>query len=456
MEWLDVVLLSRLQFTYTIIVHYFFVPFTIGMAAVIAYMEFKYWRTNEAVYDRMARFWTKLFLVNFAVGVATGITMEFQFGTNWAAYSRYVGDIFGAPLAAEGVFAFFLESTFVGLLVFGRDKISHGMRAFAALMVALGTTLSSFWILAANSWMQTPAGYVINEELGRAEMTSFYDVIFNPSTVVRLLHVLQGAYLTAAFFIMAISAYYLLRKRNISIAKESMKIAIILALVVSVTQILTGHSHAVLVAETQPAKLAAFEMHWETKANAPLILMGIPDYENERNKFEIGIPSGLSILAYNSPSGVVTGLKDIPVDERPNIVGNFLAFHIMVGIGTIFVAWTIFLFVLMRKNKLYDNELMLKLMFFALPLPYLANTFGWILTEWGRQPWVVYGVLKTADAVSDLSRVEMFISLALFISVYTFLMYLMVHLMKRAVRSFDDEADNESSNRIEPTKEVAL
>lgn len=456
MEWLDVVLLSRLQFTYTIIVHYFFVPFTIGMAAVIAYMEFKYWRTNEAIYDRMARFWMKLFLVNFAVGVATGITMEFQFGTNWAAYSRYVGDIFGAPLAAEGVFAFFLESTFVGLLVFGRDKISRGMRAFAALMVALGTTLSSFWILAANSWMQTPAGYVINEELGRAEMTSFYDVIFNPSTVVRLLHVLQGAYLTAAFFIMAISAYYLLRNRNISIAKESMKIAIVLAMVVSLTQVVTGHSHAALVAETQPAKLAAYEMHWETKGNAPLLLMAIPDYENETNKFEIGIPSFLSILAFNSPSAEVTGLRDIPVDERPNIVGNFISFRIMVGIGTLFIAWTILLFVLQRKDKLFNNELMLKLMFFALPLPYLANTFGWILTEWGRQPWVVYGVLKTADAVSDLSRAEMFISLALFVSVYTFLMYLMVHLMKKEVRAFNDEADEASNTRIEPTKEVAL
>src|SRR5690554_3982515 len=213
MRMFDALLLSRIQFTFTAVVHYFFVPLTIGLAILIAYMEFKYWRTKDPLYDKMSRFWMKLFLINFGVGLATGIIMEFQFGTNWSAYSRYVGDIFGAPLAAEGVFAFFLESTFIGLLVFGRDKISKGLRFFSSIMIALGTSLSAFWILAANSWQHTPAGFTFNETLNRAEMTSFREAIFNPSTVVRFSHVIIGALITAAIFMVAISAYYIIRKR---------------------------------------------------------------------------------------------------------------------------------------------------------------------------------------------------------------------------------------------------
>ena len=456
MEFLDVVLLSRLQFTLTAIIHYFFVPLTIGLAVLIAYMEFKYWRTGEALYDKMSRFWLKLFLVNFGVGLATGITMEFQFGTNWAAYSRYVGDIFGAPLAAEGLFAFFLESVFIGILVFGRDKISRGMRFFSALMVAIGTNLSAFWIIAANSWMQTPAGYRINEELGRAEMTSFYEVIFNPSTIVRLSHVLEGAYITAAFFVMAISAYYLLKKRNIQLAKESMKIAVVLGLVFSILQFVSGHSHAVLVAETQPEKLAAYEAHWETTERASLLLFAIPDYENERNKFEIGIPGVLSILAHGDINASVTGLKEFAPEDRPPIFGNFMSFRIMVGIGTFMIAWMIFLTVLMVRGKLYDNQMVLKAALLLLPLPYIANSFGWILAEWGRQPWIVYGLLRTSDAVSNLSVVEVLISLVMFTTVYAFLLFLMVYLMVREVKKFNVDVDTTIDRPVDTGKEVTL
>ena len=455
-EALDVVLLSRLQFTLTAVVHYFFIPLTLGLAVLIAYMEFRYWRTNDPLYDKMARFWTRLFLVNFAVGVATGITMEFQFGTNWAAYSRYVGDIFGAPLAAEGVFAFFLESTFIGLLVFGRDKISRGMRFVAALMVAFGTNLSAFWIVAANSWMQTPAGFTVNEAVGRAEMTNFAEVIFNPSTLVRLSHVLEGAYITAAFFVMAISAYYLLKKRNIDIAKESMKIAVVFGLVFALLQFVSGHSHAQLVAETQPAKLAAYEAHWETKGNAPLLLFAIPDYENETNKFEIGIPSVLSILAFNDPSAEVIGIRDIPEEERAPIMGNFLSFRIMVGIGTFFIAWMIYLAIQLKRGKLYDNQLILKAALFMLPLPYIANSFGWILAEWGRQPWVVYGILKTSDAVSHLSVAEVMISLVLFLGVYAFLLFLMVYLMIKEIKKYNSDVSTTINRPIDPAKGVTL
>lgn len=456
MEMLDVVLLSRLQFTLTAIVHYFFIPLTLGLAVLIAYMEFKYWRTNDALYDKMARFWTKLFLVNFAVGVATGITMEFQFGTNWAAYSRYVGDIFGAPLAAEGVFAFFLESTFIGLLVFGRDKISRGMRFFAALMVAVGTNLSAFWIIAANSWMQTPAGFKINEEIGRAEMTSFAEVIFNPSTLIRLTHVLEGAYITAAFFVMAISAYYLINKRNVTLAKESFKIAVVFGLVFALLQPISGHSHAVLVGETQPEKLAAYEAHWETTGNASLLLFAIPDYENEKNKFEIGIPGMLSLLNHGDTSAPVTGLKDFPKDERPPVFGNFMSFRIMVGIGMFMIFWMIFLAVQMRRGRLYDNQFILKAALWLLPLPYIANTFGWIVAEWGRQPWIVYGLLKTADAVSHLSSAEVLISLVLFMAIYTFLLFLMIYLMVREVKKFNIDVDTTIDQPVGPGKEVTL
>ncbi|MBS3969654.1 MAG: cytochrome ubiquinol oxidase subunit I, partial [Clostridia bacterium] len=291
---MDVVLLSRLQFTLTAIVHYFFVPLTLGLAVLIAYMEYKYWRTNEKIYDRMARFWTRLFLINFAVGVATGITMEFQFGTNWADYSRFVGDIFGAPLAAEAVFAFFLESTFIGLLVFGRDKISRGMRFFSAVMVAVGTNLSAFWIIAANSWQQTPAGFVI--EGNRAFLTSFSEAIFNPSTLIRLTHTLEGAYITTAFFVIAVSSYYLLNKRNTEIARKSLKIGVVFGLVFAVLQLVSGHSHAVQVANTQPAKLAAYEAHWDTTERASMVLFAIPNAAEEKNNLEIAVPGLLSFL----------------------------------------------------------------------------------------------------------------------------------------------------------------
>ncbi|OEF97622.1 cytochrome ubiquinol oxidase subunit I [Desulfuribacillus alkaliarsenatis] len=456
MEFFDVVLLSRLQFTLTAIIHYFFVPLTIGLAIFIAYLEFRYWRTGEALYDKMARFWTKLFLVNFAVGVATGITMEFQFGTNWAAYSRYVGDIFGAPLAAEGVFAFFLESVFIGLLVFGRDKISKGMRFFAALMVAIGTNFSAFWIIAANSWMQTPAGYRINEELGRAEMTSFYEVLFNPSTLVRLSHVLEGAYITAAFFIIAVSAYYLLNKRNVELAKSSMKFAVIFGLVFALLQGASGHSHAVLVAETQPEKLAAYEAHWETEERAALLLFAIPDYENERNRFEIGIPGALSLLAHSDINAPVTGLREFAPEDRPPVLGNFISFRIMVGTGTLIIFWMIFLAVQMKRGRLYDNELVLKAAVWLLPLPYIANTFGWIVAEWGRQPWIVYGLLRTADAVSHLSVAEVLISLVLFIAIYAFLLFLMIFLMIREVKKFNVDIDTTIDRPMDSGKEVTL
>ena len=434
---MDVVLLSRLQFTLTAIVHYFFVPLTLGLAVLIAYMEYKYWRTNEKIYDRMARFWTRLFLINFAVGVATGITMEFQFGTNWADYSRFVGDIFGAPLAAEAVFAFFLESTFIGLLVFGRDKISRGMRFFSAVMVAVGTNLSAFWIIAANSWQQTPAGFVI--EGNRAFLTSFSEAIFNPSTLIRLTHTLEGAYITTAFFVIAVSSYYLLNKRNTEIARKSLKIGVVFGLVFAVLQLVSGHSHAVQVANTQPAKLAAYEAHWDTTERASMVLFAIPNAAEEKNNLEIAVPGLLSFLVYNDASKPVTGLKEFPREERPPVGINFFSFRIMVGIGLLIILVMAYSGYQLARGTIYDNRNLLTGLLYMLPLPYIANTTGWIVAEVGRQPWAVYGVLTTADAVSNISAAEVMITLVLFLGVYAFLGALMVYLMAREVRKFDED-----------------
>lgn len=434
---MDVVLLSRLQFTLTAIVHYFFVPLTLGLAVLIAYMEYKYWRTNEKIYDRMARFWTRLFLINFAVGIATGITMEFQFGTNWADYSRFVGDIFGAPLAAEAVFAFFLESTFIGLLVFGRDKISRGMRFFSAVMVAVGTNLSAFWIIAANSWQQTPAGFVI--EGNRAFLTSFSEAIFNPSTLIRLTHTLEGAYITTAFFVIAVSSYYLLNKRNTEIAQKSLKIGVVFGLVFAVLQLVSGHSHAVQVANTQPAKLAAYEAHWDTTERASMVLFAIPNAAEEKNNLEIAVPGLLSFLVHNDASKPVTGLKEFPREERPPVGINFFSFRIMVGIGLLIILVMAYSGYQLARGTIYDNRNLLTGLLYMLPLPYIANTTGWIVAEVGRQPWAVYGVLTTADAVSNISAVEVMITLVLFLSVYAFLGALMVYLMVREVRKFDED-----------------
>lgn len=451
---MDVETLSRLQFTFTAVVHYFFVPLTIGLAVLIAFMEFRYWQTREEIYDQMARFWTRLFLVNFAVGVATGITMEFQFGTNWAAYSRFVGDIFGAPLAAEGVFAFFLESTFIGLLVFGRDKLSRGMRFFSALMVAVGTNLSAFWIIAANSWQQTPAGYMI--EGNRAFMTSFSEVIFNPSTFPRLIHTLEGAYITAAFFVMGVSAYYLLKNKNVEIATKSLKIGVVFGLIFTVLQLFSGHTHAVQVANTQPAKLAAYEAHWETSDSAPMVLFALPNASEQRNMAEIAVPGVLSFLVHNSFTGEVVGLKDFAPEERPPVWPTFISFRVMVGIGTLMIAMMGFAAYQLYRGTIYSHKMLLTAFLYAIPLPFIANSTGWIVAELGRQPWAVYGLMKTADAVSSLSELELIISLTFFVAVYAFLGFLMVYLMVKEIKKFDEKSYFGGQKEITPGKGVTL
>lgn len=440
---MDAMTLSRIQFAFTAAFHFIYVPLTIGLSVLIALIEYRRHKTKKPLYDQMARFWTKLLGINFAIGVATGITMEFQFGTNWANYSRFVGDIFGAPLAAEGIFAFFLESTFISLLLFGRDRISSFMRFFSAAMVAFGTNLSAFWILAANSWQQTPAGYTL--EGGRAIMTNFAAALFNHSTLPRFAHTITAAYILAAFFVLAISAYYILKNVNLEIAKPSMKLALVFGLIFGLAQMFLGDWHAKQVAETQPIKMAAFEANWDTRAQAPLLLFAIPDVQAEKNRVEIGIPGLLSFLAHNDVNAQVQGLKAVPASERPPLLASFIPFHIMVGLG-IFFAFVLLLGLYhWRRGTLFENRFTLKLFIWTLPLVYLAIELGWMATEIGRQPWIVQGLLKTSEAASVVPAGQVLLTTLLFVVYYTILLALFLYLMLKTIRRGAAQSINPSA-----------
>lgn len=358
--------------------------------------------------------------------------MEFQFGTNWANYSRFVGDIFGAPLAAEGIFAFFLESTFIGLLIFGKERISRFMRFFSSLMVAFGTNLSAFWILAANSWQQTPAGYKI--EGGRAVLTDFSAALFNHSTLPRFAHTIAGAYILAAFFVLAISAYYILQNRNLEIAKPSLKLALVFGLIFGLSQMVIGDWHAKEVVEQQPIKLAAFEANWETRSQAPMLLFAIPDEQAQQNRIEIGIPGLLSFLAHNDVNAPVQGLKEVPQNERPPVLASFVSFHLMVYFGILFALTLLAGAVQLWRRKLYNSRFLLKLFVALLPFVYLTNELGWMATEVGRQPWIVQDLLKTADAASAVPAGQVMLTLGLFSIYYLCLFVLFIYLMLRTVK----------------------
>ncbi|HWP97001.1 MAG TPA: cytochrome ubiquinol oxidase subunit I [Syntrophomonadaceae bacterium] len=434
---MDAVFLSRLQFGLTAFFHFLFPPLTIGLATVIAIIEYYYWRRGKELYDQMARFWFKIFAILFAVGVASGITMEFQFGTNWSEYSKFVGDIFGAPLAAEGVFAFFLESTFVGLLLFGRDKISRNMRFASSVLVAVGSTLSAFWIIVANSWQQTPTAYRI--EGGRAVLTDFSAAVFNPSTLPRFLHTVDAAYITGAFFVMGISAYFLLRNRNTEIAGKSLKIAIILALIGVLAQFFLGHSHSVQVAQTQPVKLAAFEGIWDTQTHASLNIIGFPDVNKEITHFSIGIPGLLSWMVHGHSDTAISGLKAFAPGDRPLILATYWSYRLMLLAAAwfaILVSWGAYL---LFKGRLYNNRPFLIAAMYSMLLPVLVNELGWMAAEFGRQPWIVYGLLRTNLAASPLPAYQILLTIVLFILVYSGLLMGVCYLVKREVKKASGE-----------------
>jgi cytochrome d ubiquinol oxidase subunit I len=421
-----------LQFGLTIGFHYIFPQLTIGLAWLIFWIMTRYLRTGREVYRVMARFWMKVFALGFAIGVATGIVMEFEFGTNWANYSRFVGDIFGAPLAAEGVIAFFLESSFLGVMLFGWGRLSLKTHWFASLMVAFGATLSAFWIVAANSWQQTPAGYEMIDGLPR--LTSFAAAVFNPSTVIRYLHVIIGALISGSFFMLGISAWFLLKKKHLEFAKESARMALFIAMFFSVAQWVSGHSHAIQMGRTQPSKLAAAEGLWDTTANAPLLVFGFPLVSEERNLFEIRLPGLLSYTVFSSFDAKVKGLRDFNVEDRPPIYPTFFSFHVMVGLALYFLLFTIVGYVLWRRNSPEDTRRYLIAAVASIPLPIIANELGWFTTEIGRQPWIVYGLLRTSEGYSEaVPAAQILASIILFTVVYSLLFALWIFLLRRTI-----------------------
>ena len=429
---MDVLTLSRLQFAFATFVHFIFVPLTLGLSILVAIMETRYVATGDETYKRMTKFWGKLFLINFALGIVTGITLEFQFGTNWSRYSAFVGDIFGSLLAIEATAAFFLESTFIGVWVFGWKKLTPKTHCTAIWLVAIASNISAFWILTANAWMQHPVGYVMRN--GRAELDDFFAIITQSSAWHELVHTLSGAYILAGFFVAGISCWHMLRKtKDLDFFKKSFGIGASFALVFAIVAVVQGHANGAKVAELQPAKLAAMESFWQTKTHAPQYLLAIPDPEHETNLVEaFPIPSGLSLLAYHSASAEVKGLKDFPKEDRPPVTLTFLSFRLMIGLGFLFplmglIAW-------FKRKHIENYPKLMQAMVWIIPLPYIAIQAGWAVAEVGRQPWIVYGMMRTKDAVSPIAVEQAAISLVAFFVIYILLASLDIFLLTKFAR----------------------
>lgn len=445
---MDLVFLARLQFAVTTVYHFFFVPLSIGLVFMVAVMQTLYVVKKNELYKKMTKFWGNLFLINFAVGVVTGIIQEFQFGMNWSDYSRFVGDVFGAPLAIEALLAFFMESTFIGIWIFGWNRFSKKVHLASIWLVSIGTILSGFWILTANAFMQVPIGFTINN--GRAEMNDFMALITNGQLWVEFPHVIAGALCTGGFFVAGISAYGLLKKKHVEFYKMSMKFAIITGLVGSLGTAVTGHMQAQYLVDTQPMKMAAAEGIWkDTPDPAPWSAFAIIDTKNQENKFEINIPYALSFLSYSKFEGGLKGMEtlqkeyeakyDATVGEGTNYIPpvktTYWSFRLMIGFGVGMILLSIAGLYLWRKHALDKSALFLKLLLPAISFPFLANTMGWIMTEVGRQPWTVFGLMTTADSVSpNVSAGAVLFSLIMYMLIFTILAGAMVYLMVRKIK----------------------
>jgi cytochrome d ubiquinol oxidase subunit I len=434
MNWLDAGFLSRMQFVLTAGFHFLFPPISIGLGWLLVIVEWRAWKHNDPVADAAGRFFGKLLGLTFAVGVATGIPMEFQFGTNWARYSKFVGDIFGAPLAAEGVFAFFLESGFLGLYLLGRDRIAKKWQLLAIFMVAFGATISAFWILAANSWMQTPAGYVLRN--GRAELTSFSAAVFNPSMWPRFFHTLFAALVTGSFFMAGVSAAILLKDRANAVARYALRLAVVFGVVVCVMEVFPfGHIHAKQVAHTQPAKFAAIEGLYTSQDAAPLVMFAIPFTQPPALKARAEVPGLLSWMAFGDIHAKITGINEFPPGDIPPLWMTFVSFHNMVVLGMYFIAVMGWGAIRLWRGRLFDSRRFLLLLVISIPLPLAACELGWMAAEVGRQPWAVYGLIRTADAYSsNLSSATVLSSLVLFTVIYLLLGTLYVYLLVGKIR----------------------
>ena len=439
-------ILARVQFALTIAFHYIYPPLSIGLGLLMVVFKGIYLRTGKKEYDTLARFWTRIFSLTFGLGVATGIVMEFEFGTNWATYSRYVGDIFGSALAAEGVFAFALESTCLGIVLFGWNKVKPIWHFLATLGVFLGSMCSAIWIVIANSWQQTPAGYVIAGEgmQAKAVITDFWAMVFNPSSIDRIWHVWQGAFLAGIFLVLSVHAWYLLKGRHVEISKKAFKVTLIIGTIVCLLQLVSGHSSADGVAKNQPEKLAAMEGHFQT-GPADLYLFGWVDKQNEVTH-GVKIPNGLSYMIHYDTAAPITGLDQYPVEDRPGQVNAvFQFYHIMVAIGMFLIALTLYASFLLWRGKLYDKRWLLHIFVWSVLLPQIGNQVGWFAAEMGRQPWIVYKLLRTSDALSkSVSANQILFAIILFTVIYIILFALFIYLMnKKIVHGIDEHETQE-------------
>jgi cytochrome bd ubiquinol oxidase subunit I len=459
---MDAITLSRIQFALTISFHYLFPPLAIGMGVFLVFLEARYLKTKDPQFEAAAKFWTKIFALNFALGVASGIVMEFQFGTNWAAYSRYVGDVFGSALAAEGIFAFFLESGFLAVLVFGWDKVSARMHFFATLMVALGSMFSAIWIVVAISWQQTPAGFIVRDvatpagTIKRAELTDFWSVVFNPSAMDRLIHVLISALILGSFFILSISAFYLLKNRHEDFARKSFITALVVAAVASIAMLVSGDSQGRTVARYQPAKLAAMEGLFQTTGTgAPLQVFGFPDGKSKVVRYNIEIPGLLSFLVHHDSSKPIPGLDQFEPDTPP-VALTFHSFHIMVALGSYFIVLTLYALWCCKRGTLFQKRGLLWIFVFSVVGPFIANELGWVVAEVGRQPWIVYNLLRTADGVSrSLTASQVMGSIVMFGVIYTLLFAVWIFLLNDKIQKGPEPVSMPKSASFEDALVVA-
>jgi len=433
-------LIHRLQFAFTITFHYLFPQLTMGLAPLIVVLKTLAIRKNNATYNQAARFWAKIFGINFAIGVVTGIPMEFQFGTNWSHFSRFAGGVIGQTLAMEGCFAFFLESAFLGLFLYGEKRLSRGMHWFAALMVFVGSWASGFFIVATDAWMQNPVGYQKAAD-GSMQLASFWELVLNPWAWIQYAHNMSGAVITGSFVMAAVGAFYLLGKRHIEQAKIFLRVGVIAGLIFTVLQIFpTGDRAGKMVAEKQPVTLAAMEALFDTQHGAPLVIIGQPNMATQHIDNPIMVPKMLSFLTFKRWNAEVHGLDEFPEKDWPqNIPLLYYAYHIMVGLGTMFIAIMVLSAFLLWRGKLFESRWMLWILMLSFPFPYIANTAGWVTAEMGRQPWLVYGLLRTEEGFSKLvSAGNGWFTFLGFAGMYTVLGMLFLFLVRREIEHGPD------------------
>ncbi|MDQ2068397.1 cytochrome ubiquinol oxidase subunit I [Natronospira bacteriovora] len=443
---LDPVLLSRIQFAFVVSFHAIFPVFTIGLAAFIAFLEGLLYRTGNPVYEELSRFWTKVFAVVFGMGVVSGIVMAFQFGTNWSVFSYSAANFLGPVLSYEVVTAFFLEAVFLGVLLFGRHRVPAGTHLFAAIMVAVGTFISSFWILSANSWMQTPAGVELRD--GIFHMTSWLEAIFNPSFGLRFLHFAIAAFLTAGFVVLGISAWYLRHDKATASSRRALSMTVVLMAILAPTQLVVGDLHGLDTFKHQPEKVAAMEGIWETQEGAPLLLFAIPSQSAERNFLEIGIPKGASLILTHELDGEIRGLKEWAPEDRPHVATVFWSFRIMVGLGLLMIVFALAGVVQLVRGRLYESRRLLRIYTWMIPAPFIAVLAGWFVTEVGRQPWLVHGIMRVEEGITpSLTGGMALFTLIGFILVYSAVFVAGVYYLGRVMRAGPEsfKAEDEDS-----------